>query len=176
MAELSILCNRCGATLRLAPSTNFVTCARCGASLVVRRSGDAVYTEAAGEQALNQVAANLETIAQQNELARIDREWQIEREQYLLRGRYGQQMPPSPGMSLVGGAVIVGFGLLWTTLAFAITVNSPFGGASIFPLFGVIFIVGGLGWAVYTHKLALRYEQAHAEYQRRRREILNRDK
>jgi hypothetical protein len=175
MADLSIPCNRCGAVLHVAPSTNFATCARCGASLAVRRSGDAVYTEPAGEQALHQVAANLETIAHQNELARIDREWQIEREQYLIIfGRYGQQVPPSTGKSVLGGVIIVGFGILWTAFAFAITANAPIGGASIFPLFGVLFILAGIGTSVYSYNLAQRYEKAHAEYQRRRRDALNR--
>lgn len=138
MPDLSIPCNRCGAVLHVAPSTNYATCAQCGASLAVRRSGDAVYTEPEGEQALRQVAAKLDTIAHQGELARIDQEWQTEREQYLIRGRYGQRMLPSTGMSVVGGVVIVGFGLLWTILAFSITAHLPGdgGSASVFPFSG----------------------------------------
>src|SRR5205807_9654997 len=106
------------------------------------------YTEPEGDPALRQVAATLDSLAHQGELARIDQEWQIEREQYLIRGRYGQQMLPSTGMSVVGGVVIVGFGVLWTILAFSITAHFPGGGgaATVFPFFGLIFILAGLGW------------------------------
>src|SRR5687768_12151 len=44
----------------------------------------------------------------QNELARIDREWQIEREKYMLTGKYGRRYIPTVGMGLVV-AIIIGF-------------------------------------------------------------------
>ena len=36
MSSISLPCNRCGAALTVAPTTNYVTCNHCGAQLVVR--------------------------------------------------------------------------------------------------------------------------------------------
>src|SRR5262245_35284278 len=57
------------------------------------------------------MSAHLDEIKYQNELARVDREWEIEREQYLITTRYGQRVVPEPGgaermraaMRMVGG-------------------------------------------------------------------------
>ena len=56
MPTETIHCNRCGAQLQVAPTTNFVTCNKCGTQLAIKRSADATYTEAAGEH-YNEVAA-----------------------------------------------------------------------------------------------------------------------
>src|SRR5262249_55465495 len=65
-------------------------------------------------------AAGLAELRKQNELARIDREWEKEQQQYLLRNRYGyRQMPTTAlgaAMAIVGG----GFGFLWAFLAMSL--------------------------------------------------------
>lgn len=58
-------------------------------------------------------------------------------------------------MSGIGSVVAIIFGLFWTAMAFSITRDSPFGGiASIFPLFGILFVVVGVVSAVYSFRQA----------------------
>src|SRR3989442_3577607 len=182
MTPESLPCNRCGAMLHVGPGINFVTCNHCGTHLAVKRTADSTYTEAAtSAPALDKVADQLEEITHQNELARIDREWQIEREQYMMVSRYGQRYLPTRTMSFVGGLVIVPFGVLWTVFAFFLTSGIPTGAGPlqivhiIFPLFGVIFIVAGIAMTVYSYKKAQQYEQAYMRYRQRRAAILDRD-
>jgi hypothetical protein len=120
-----------------------------------------------------QVAAQLAEVRHQNEVARIDREWEIEQQQYLVRGRYGNASVPTPAMG-IGMAVIGGvFGLFWTIMAIAITGGAPDDGpftvAKIFfPLFGVVFIVAAVGGGIYTASRAQKYQEAFAAYKARR--------
>src|SRR5438552_12934083 len=105
------------------------------------------------------IAEQLADVQSQNELARIDREWEMERQGYLIRNRYGVRTVPTAGMG-IGIAIVAGvFGTLWTIMAIAITGAAPdFGPLSvakiIFPLFGVLFLLVGLGFGFYCCKLA----------------------
>src|SRR5437868_14334326 len=69
-----------------------------------------------GQQLGQDLAEQIAEVRRQNELARIDREWEAERQQYLIPYRYrtGKWQVPTTGMGIrlavVGGV----FGLLWT--------------------------------------------------------------
>jgi hypothetical protein len=124
------------------------------------------------------LSAQLAEVRYQNELARLDREWEIEREQYMISGRYGRRHIPTPGASLAGAAVVGVFGVLWTILAFTMMSGfggpegSPFGIVScIFPLFGVMFTVFGVWMGIHAHGKAQKYQEALAAYQRRRAQV-----
>ena len=59
------------------------------------------------------------------------------------------------GMSFMGLIIAIIFGVFWTVIAANITSNSPFGiVGSIFPLFGVLFIIVGIIQAAYHYKNA----------------------
>ena len=59
------------------------------------------------------------------------------------------------GMSFIGSVVAIIFGIFWTIIAFSMTSGSPFGiVGSIFPLFGIVFIIVGIIQAVYHYKNA----------------------
>ncbi len=53
----------------------------------------------------------------EHELARLDREWMLERESYMVTSRYGARSIPSQGGSIVVGVLIGAFGLVWTISA-----------------------------------------------------------
>src|SRR5260370_29157661 len=104
MATDAVNCNACGAALLVGPATNFVTCNRCGAQLAVRRTADSTFTEPVADQArhhltdepvslgrpgerlperpreLRALEEPLDGLALDNELARLDRGWQSDRE------------------------------------------------------------------------------------------------
>jgi hypothetical protein len=125
----------------------------------------------AGPAGGDAVQGQLDELRLQNEVARLDREWELERPRYLIAGRYGYRYVPNRAMSLLGGVVIVGVGILWTAMASSMV--GGFGGVLFFfPLFGVLFILAGIGASVYSYSRAAQYEQAYANYQRRRAQLL----
>jgi hypothetical protein len=122
------------------------------------------------------LADQLAEVKYQNELARIDREWEMEREQYLIRDRYGATHVPTQGMG-VGAAVVGGvFGVFWTIMAIAITGSAPDVGPFsiariIFPLFGVLFTVAAIAYGINCTARAAKYQQAYEAYQARRADV-----
>jgi Short C-terminal domain len=112
--------------------------------------------------------AHLEEIKHQNDVAQLDREWALERDRYMVAGRYGYRYLPTKGMSLLGGIVIVVFGIFWTMFA------AGMGAPIFFPLFGVLFILMGIGVSVNAFIKATQYEQARQHYQQRRAALLER--
>jgi hypothetical protein len=136
---------------------------------------------AAAEPQLGQhLADQLAEVRHQNDLAQIDREWEIERQQYFISDRYGRRQVPTAGMG-IGMAVIGGvFGLFWTIMAFSITGGAPDAGPFaiakvIFPLFGIVFIGAAIGYGIYCYSRAQQYQQAYEAY-RARRERANAEK
>jgi hypothetical protein len=138
-------------------------------------------------QLAGHLAAQLDEVKFQNELAQLDREWEIEKEKYMIADRYGRRHIPTAAGSAFGGFLVVGFGIVWTVVAFIMAVsgsqflaNHPMAGPAesmipwVFPCFGVIFVIAGAVMSVNAHAKAQQYEQAHAAYQRRRRELLAR--
>jgi hypothetical protein len=197
VAVENLNCNQCGANLEVGASVNFVTCARCGAALVVRRTGTSSYTEvvekqtdiAAGPRPTSSRYFEVETaefkdelVRQnalnrlENQLNRLDINWEREKEQYMLAGRYGHRYIPTAGLSVVGGLAIAIFGTFWTIFAFGITsgftwsldgdhFGPPIIVRIIFPLFGVFFVIFGVWNCMHAYNKALAYERAHRAYQ-----------
>jgi hypothetical protein len=101
------------------------------------------------------------------ELDRIDREWEKERERYMVTTKYGRRYKPSTGAAVVVGLFSVSMGLVWTMTSFALA--QGFGPlAGIFPLFGVVFAIGGAVISTYQFNKAKRYQAACEAYQLRR--------
>ena len=128
---------------------------------------------AAPEQPLGQhLSSQLAEVKYQNELTRIDREWEMERQQYMVRDRYGARYVPTAGLG-IGTAVVGGlFGIIWTVVAANLTSNAPGGGSGIvevlFPLFGVLFTGAAIGYGLYAATTAQQYKRAYEAYKARR--------
>ena len=101
----------------------------------------------------------------QNEINQLDRDWDRERESYMVRGRYGSRSIPGEGTSILGGIFIVGFGLFWT-----ISVASM-GAPSFFPIFGVLFILVGAVTSFTSFSTAGQYKEAERRYRERREQL-----
>jgi hypothetical protein len=127
------------------------------------------------------VQDQLDDIARHQHAQEIDRQWERERQQYMVSGTQGGQWVdgkyvggypvrsvPTKGASLASGVIAVVFGVVWM-----IFVGSMGNGG--FALFGLVFIAVGIGLAVYAYNRAAQYEQAERRYRQRRRRALNGD-
>jgi hypothetical protein len=110
------------------------------------------------------MADRLDHPEQQNDVAQIDREWEMERERYLIRSRSGQRYAPSTGAAVLMGVVSVGFGAFWVFITISIAGSA----GGLFSLFGLFFIAAAVGLSIYQFSKAQRYRTAYREYQRRR--------
>lgn len=110
-------------------------------------------------------ASDLADIRFQNELERLDREWALERERYIMTGRYGRRYLPGRVSSIATGAIGLIFGVIWTVLASSMS-------AGWFPVFGVAFMIIVLISATRSFIKAEQYEQAKQVYEQRRSQLL----
>jgi LSD1 subclass zinc finger protein len=172
-----VSCYGCGAALQVPEGARFVTCRYCNASLEIKRNETTIYTETLEriDQRTAEMAEDLDAIRHEHEIERLDREWALRRAGFMTRSKDGTSSEPS----MVGGilAMVIGggFGLFWTVTAFSITsrgmaMGAP-GGMSIFPLFGVVFIVAAIVSGLTMMSKAMRFQQAQRDYQRQREEM-----
>lgn len=170
MELVSVSCSHCGAPLEVGEQTRFVTCQFCKNRLAVKHSGSAAYTEVIEQIAENtqQMASNLRVIELQNELERVDREWDSEKSRFYVTDKHGHQSKPSIAVGLVILFMMGAFGIF-----FAAT-SSQFGAPAIFPLFGIGFVVIAIISAVSMFTKASGLSVAESGYQRRRAELLSR--
>jgi hypothetical protein len=125
---------------------------------------------------VSKLEAELAELRAEKELERIDREWEAEREQFMVSDKNGVKSVPTVG-SGIGAAVTVGvFGVVWTIIALSIMSPDPkfpnFGPPPIirvvFPLFGIAFTVFGVISGIGAMNKAKAYSEALAKYQARR--------
>jgi DNA-directed RNA polymerase subunit RPC12/RpoP len=176
---VSVNCNQCGAPLEVEETTRFVTCAHCGASLEIKQTGTSRFTAVLDrlERRTEHMAGSLETIRLQNELERLDREWEMSRRQYASPDKHGQlHYPDSPGQA-IGAIIGIFIGIAWTFGAVALLSDAPDRGGFpvfkiIFPLFGVGFVVMMIVTLVTGRSKATAYHSAQATYHRQRQLLL----
>jgi DNA-directed RNA polymerase subunit RPC12/RpoP len=164
----SLSCSHCGAPLEVPPGVRYATCAHCGSRLAIHRTGTAAYTEVLEEirDRTARMAEDLGHIRLQNELERLDREWEARRAPLMTHGKDGSVNPPSAAGGLLGGLLAGGFGIFWLVMAFSM------GAPPFFLLFGVAFIGLALAGGIYTASRAQEYSAAEQEYRRQRVELL----
>jgi len=171
METISLTCNNCGAPLRVPDSAKFVTCNHCDAQLAIHRNANATFTEQLDKiaETTDQLADAVTQLTRQNEIARIDREWAMEKQDYMITGKHGHRHLPNEVSSVIGGVVAVGFGIFWTIA----TASSSAPG--FFPLFGVLFVCIGIGVSIHGFVKAQGYREAQRRYRRRRMEAQRHD-
>jgi len=168
---LSASCNKWGAGLELPPGRRFVTCQLCGSRLEVRFSGGVAFTEVLepGDDGARRIVFDLQLIKLQNELSRLDQEWNLERDRYRTYHRHSGSSLPSGGqtaMFVLVGLVVIAFGVFWTATA------SDAGAPLFMVFFGICFI--GISIVAVIHACASQgqYTTAVDRYQSRRGELL----
>ena len=102
-----------------------------------------------------------------DEVEKLDRDWDAERQRYMITTKYGRRYVPSTGAAVVVGLFSVSLGLIWMMTTLALAQNfGALGG--VLPLFGLVYVVGGLAISFYQFRKAERYKRAYCAYQQRR--------
>jgi hypothetical protein len=178
-----ISCNSCGAPLEVAETTQFATCRHCGAKLSIQRTDTATFTEVLEQLAAktDQLSEQVQSLTGHSELAALDREWQMDRENYMVTRRDGARHIPSEAGAIGGGIAITIFGCVWIGMASSMNSMGPsFGPSSfadnVFPLFGFVFIIVGIVASFISFNKAGDHRRAQQRYRRRRAEIQNRSR
>lgn len=160
----SVNCNKCGAPLEVSASTNYVTCSHCGSRLAIKRTGTSSFTETLEklDQKTDAMAQQLAELRHHAELERIDREWELERQSFLSTDKQGNKHEPSAAGGIIGGIILIVFGLF-----FAIS-SGTMGAPGLFPCAGIAFAGFGVFLMIAGPKRAGEFQRAKEAYQRRR--------
>lgn len=113
----------------------------------------------------------LTELRQHQELSRLDREWEIERQQYQITTRYGRTFVPTVGAGIMTAVVGVTAGICWAAIAYTITFAFPdvepfLTFKTLFPLFGLVFAIGAVLRGIFLWVLAHNYATAYAAYKK----------
>jgi len=174
-------CNECGASLKVGKKTKLVTCKRCGTQLSVRREDGSTFTdvvEAAKrvEDGAAKVSAHAEGIIDQSkllflqgELERLDREWDLARQDLMLKSKSGHRSVPTKGQAygLMALAPCMLFPVVVPALTGANFTVPPIGWVAAVLMMSFVFIL-----ALRLRRQAERYQEARAEYDASRAKLL----
>jgi hypothetical protein len=170
MKVTKVCCQGCGADLQIDESVRYVTCNYCHTRLEVVHDETVTHTRLLDkiERTTDRMANNLKVIELQNDLERLDREWESRRSSLMVRSKNGNISEPSSVASVVGGVVVIGFGIVWIT--FTASMGAPGG----FQLFGLLFI----GFAIFGMfsgaTKASAFQNGRQRYEAERRELISR--
>lgn len=178
METLNVSCNQCGAPLEVPRGTRFLTCNYCSARLEVHQSESASYTsvlEAIQEQT-NRMAQDLGAIRLQHELEQLDRQWALEREQYLSRRKDGTTSEPGSGAAgaIAAGLFLVIFVIMGVGTGMEMMKDSYAPGFVVFVPFAMaaFAVVAFVAAIVTSAQRAAQYSEARQRYENRRAKLL----
>jgi hypothetical protein len=168
MKITKVCCQGCGADLQVDETVRYVTCNYCQARLEVVHDPSVTHTRLMEklEKNTERMAENLRVIELQNDLARIDREWEQQKEGFMVTGKHGHRSLPSTAGSAVGGVFAAVFGVVWIGAA------SSMGAPAPFVLFGVVFVGFAIFNAVNGASKANAHQSAEALHQSQRAEMI----
>lgn len=163
MSWEAVNCQNCGAPLRSGPPGTLLHCLYCGST---------------HRPFFTPPVARIMPDRQSEELARIDREWEEERQPYLWSLRDGSKSPITPFQVLLGGMAYLTFiafydvGACVAAADMAQNANPPpavpWAPYLGLPLLGAIFTFVGICLIARNFKKALRYRVLYRRYLRRR--------
>lgn len=127
MQSIGVRCQSCGAPLQVSSSIRFVTCGFCHSELEVVRDQDTIHTEVLEriDERTSRMQESLKVIELQNDIARLDRDWERWCERNLDQSPSGGFIfPPAPappvtwwnalkvggGVGALGGVIVLASG------------------------------------------------------------------
>lgn len=164
-----VCCQGCGANLEVDESIRFVTCNYCHARLEVVHDTSTTHTKLleALDQRTESMAQDIKVLKLENELERLDREWESVRQSMLVRGKNGSVSEPSAASSTFGGIMAIVMGVFWMVL----TGSSP--APALFPMFGLVFIGVGIFGMISGNGKASEFHRLRSRYQARRGQLIS---
>jgi hypothetical protein len=170
MKVTKVCCQGCGADLQIDESIRFVTCNYCHARLEVVHDASVTHTRQLDkiEKTTDHLANKVRVLELQNDLEQLDREWDSRRETLLVRSKHGNVSEPSSAGSLIGGMVMIAFGIFWTGMA------ASHGAPAFFPLFGIGFIGFAIFNMVKGTAKADTFKSERGDFETRRRQLIAR--
>lgn len=169
METISVRCNHCGAPLDVGTQTRFVTCQFCNSQLEIKRTDSSVFTEEVEKIARNtdKMAESLEAIQIQNEIERLDREWNSQLAESSPSDRRGG--PQTTGGAIFGLVFAVFFAVVCFSMAGAAGSHGAPGIFSMVPVgMGIFALVAAVMALVKTSSI----DQSRTDYQQNRNELL----
>lgn len=169
MRITKVCCQGCGANLEVDETIRFVTCNYCHARLEVVHDTSTTHTRLLEEldQRTESMAKDIKVLKLENELERLDREWESTRQAMMIRGKNGSVSEPSATSATFGGIMAVVMGVVWMVL----TGSTP--APPIFPMFGLVFIGAGIFGMVSGNGKASEFENLRSRYQARLGELIS---
>lgn len=174
MKVLSLNCNHCGAPLEVSAKARFLTCGFCDARLAVEQTGNSYSTAVIEElqETTQRLSRDVEELKASSAIEQLDAAWDRKRKQHLVSDKNGRQSLPTKGSSVVGGIVVVVFGLFWMSVTLGMASRGP-GSFALFPLFGLVFIGAGIFGAINAFGKAEAYQRDLRKYQAERRRLVS---
>jgi len=116
-----VCCQGCGADLQVDESVRFATCNYCHAKLEIVHDPSVTHTRLMEkiEQNTDRMAGNLRVIELQNDLERLDREWETRKENFMVHGQNGHRYLPGSSASFVDGAIFCIGGIVALSFGFS---------------------------------------------------------
>ncbi|OYV04314.1 MAG: hypothetical protein CFE26_17565 [Verrucomicrobiales bacterium VVV1] len=169
MQITKVCCQGCGANLEVDESIRFVTCNYCHARLEVVHDTSTTHTKLleALDQRTESMAQDIKVLKLENELERLDREWESVRQSMMIRGKNGSVSEPSATSATFGGIIAIVGGLFWMIFTGSMGAPGPF------PLFGLVFIGAGIFGMVSGNGKASEFEGLRSRYQMRRGQLIS---
>lgn len=176
MEIINLKCNNCGADLRIDPKIRFFNCTFCNSSLALKQSGNVAYTEV-----LDTIKTNTDTLIDRSDemllekqIARLDRDWDMERERYMIETSDGKKEIPTSGSgttNAIGAFVGIGFLIFWLIMVASMPND---GVTSVFMLVGIGGILYVIVRVINNSSKINEYNDAKQRYETRRAELLKR--
>ncbi|RYD47332.1 MAG: hypothetical protein EOP85_05690 [Verrucomicrobiaceae bacterium] len=169
MKVTRVCCQGCGADLEIDDSIRYVTCNYCNTRLEVVHDETVTHTRLLDkiERTTERMANNLKVIELQNDLERLDREWESRRQSLLVRNKQGHVSEPSSVGSVAGGFVAIAVGVVW--IIATSSMHAP-----LFPIFGLLIIgVAIYGMVSGTNK-ATAFKSGRENYESEREDLIAR--
>ena len=172
MKTMKVDCQGCGAGLEVASGLRYVTCNYCDSRLEIVQDDSVTHTrvlERLAEQT-DSIADNLKVIELQNELERLDREWNRRERDFMVPDKHGNRSLPTGPSAVVGGVFVVVFGIFWTLMASSMTSGMPMP-FSLFPVFGFLIVGAGIVGLVRKTSKAAGHDTEFRAHRRERAEL-----
>jgi hypothetical protein len=103
----------------------------------------------------------------QNEIIRLDQDWEVEREYYLVRGKDGSRLVPTASGTINDVILICIISVLLIALGAAVP------HVRILVLVGALLLAIGLSAIQSNYNKAIAYDQAEERYRQQRNELTN---